>query len=147
MPEGRQRTAARALAGLGVQDLAASGEIAPRYSRRLETGGVIHILEMERHDHVQRAVWGSDHGAALAEAGVELLAEGGSFGAVCWKKPGPMPRDEPGKGRRRILGTRRATISMFALDPTGQAGCGGSSWCCGRDLFILWGNVLVRRLV
>ena len=128
---------------LAFKSLTASGDIAPDTP---PARNVIHVSKMERHDHVQRAVRGSDHGAALAEAGVELLAEGGSFGAVCWKKPGPMPRDEPGKGRRRILGTRRATISMFALDPTGQAGCGGSSWCCGRDLFILWGNVLVRRL-
>jgi hypothetical protein len=69
MHDGRQLAAARALAGLGVQELTASGDIAPPILRRLEIASVIHVSKMERHDHVQRAVFGSDHGAALAEAG------------------------------------------------------------------------------
>src|SRR5690349_7965527 len=85
--DGKQLTAARALAGLGIRELAAAAGIAPRTLHRLETGGVIHVSEKKRHGHVQRAVW-KPIIAALAIAGVELLAEGGSFGAgVRWKKP------------------------------------------------------------
>ena len=48
---------------------------------------LIHVSEKKRHGHVQRAVWERIM-AALAEAGVELLAEGGSFGAdVRWIAP------------------------------------------------------------
>jgi len=48
---------------------------------------LIHVSEKKRHGHVQRAVWERIM-AALSEAGVELLAEGGSFGAdVRWIAP------------------------------------------------------------
>ena len=85
--DGKQLAAARALAGLGIRELAAAAEIAPRTLHRLETSGVIHVSEKRRHGHVQRAVWQRIM-AALATAGVELLAEGGSFGAgVRWTAP------------------------------------------------------------
>jgi hypothetical protein len=48
---------------------------------------VIHISEKKRHGHLQRAMWDRIV-AALATAGVDLLAEGGSFGAgVRWREP------------------------------------------------------------
>src|SRR5262245_61891618 len=79
--------AARALAGFGIRELAASADIVPRTLHRLGTGGVICVSEKKRHGHVERAVWDRIM-AALATAGVEFLAEGGSFGAgVCRKKP------------------------------------------------------------
>jgi hypothetical protein len=85
--DGKQLTAARALAGLGIRELANAAGIAPRTLHRLEVGGVIHVSEKKRHGHVQRAVWERIM-AALATAGVELLSEAGSFGAgVRWKKP------------------------------------------------------------
>jgi|SRR5262249_43489153 len=85
--DGKQLTAARALADLGIRELAAAAEITPRTLHRLEMGGFIHVSEKKRHGHVQRAVWERII-AALATAGVELLAEGGSFGAgVRWKEP------------------------------------------------------------
>src|SRR5262249_61256257 len=85
--DGKQLAAARALAGLGIRELAAAAEIAPRTLHRLETSGVIHVSEKRRHGHVQRAVWQRIM-AALATAGVELLVEGRSFGAgVRWMLP------------------------------------------------------------
>jgi hypothetical protein len=85
--DGKQLAAARALAGLGIRELAAAAAITPRTLHRLETGGVIHVSEKKRHGHVQRAVWNRIMGG-LAAAGVELLAEGGSYGAgVRWTAP------------------------------------------------------------
>jgi hypothetical protein len=85
--DGKQLAAARALAGFGIRELAAAADIAPRTLHRLEMSGVIYVSEKKRHGHVQRAVWERII-AALATAGVELLAEGGSFGAgVRWKEP------------------------------------------------------------
>jgi hypothetical protein len=77
---GKQLTFARASAGIGIRELAAATDITPRLLHRHETGGVIHIWEEKRHDRAQRAVWQRIM-AALATAGVELLAQGGSFGA------------------------------------------------------------------
>ena len=75
------------LAGLGIRELVTAAGVTPRTLHRLETSGVIHVSEKKRHGHVQRAVWERIM-AALAEAGVELLAEGGSFGAdVRWIAP------------------------------------------------------------
>jgi hypothetical protein len=86
MHDGRQR-AAGALAGLGIRELAASEDIEPRALRWLETCGEIHVFEKKRDGHMQRAARERIL-AALATAGFELLAEGGSFGAgVGWKKP------------------------------------------------------------
>jgi hypothetical protein len=82
----------------GIRELAAAAGIAPRTRHRLEAGGVILVSEKKRHGHVQRAVW-ERLIAAVATAGVELLAEGGSFGAgVRWKARG--------NGDRRTTRTR-----------------------------------------
>lgn len=85
--DGKQLAAARALAGLGIRELAAAADIAPRTLHRLEMSGVIHVSEKKRHGHVQRAVWDRLM-AALAQVGVELLAEAASRGAgVRWTAP------------------------------------------------------------
>jgi hypothetical protein len=85
--DGKQLTAARALAGLGIRELAAAAGIAPRTLHRLEIGGTIQVAEKKRHGHLQRAVW-QKIVVARREAGVVLLPEGGSFGSgVRWTKP------------------------------------------------------------
>jgi len=87
--DGKQLAAARVLAGLSIRELATVAGITPRTLHRLETvtGGVIHVSEKKRHGHVQRAIWERITGA-LAAAGVELLAEGASFGSgVRWSLP------------------------------------------------------------
>jgi hypothetical protein len=54
---------------------------------QLETGGAIHITEKKRHGRVQRVLWVQII-AALADAGVELLPQGASYGAgVRWTAP------------------------------------------------------------
>jgi|SRR5262252_5564136 len=47
--DGKQLAAARALAGLGIRELAAAADIAPRTLHRLETSGVIQVSETKRH--------------------------------------------------------------------------------------------------
>jgi DNA-binding XRE family transcriptional regulator len=84
--DGRQLTAARALAELTVVELAAAAGVTPRTINRLETGGVIHVAEKRRHGHVSRAVWDRIV-SALGEHGVELVPEGGDRGAgVRWAR-------------------------------------------------------------
>jgi hypothetical protein len=129
-----QLAAARALAGFGIQELATFADIVLRALHRLGTGGVICVSEKKRHGHMQRAVWDRIM-AALATAGVELLAEGGSFGTGCAGRSHlsgdkSIRRDEPGKGRRPTLGTRCARSQCQRLARR-------SSWSCSRDLFIL----------
>jgi hypothetical protein len=83
---GKQLTAARASAGIGIRELAAATDITWLLHRH-EIGGVIHICERKSHGRVQRAVWQRIM-AVLATAGVELLAQGGSFDAgVRWTAP------------------------------------------------------------
>jgi hypothetical protein len=85
--DGKQLAAARALAGLGIRELAAAAGTTPRTLHRLEKGGTIHVSEKKRHGHVQRAVWERITGA-LEGAGVELLPQGAKFGAgVRWTAP------------------------------------------------------------
>jgi hypothetical protein len=82
--DGRQLTAARALAGLTVVELAAAAGVTPRTIHRLEIGGVIRVADKRRHGHVSRAVW-DRIASALTEHGVELVPEGGDRGAgVRW---------------------------------------------------------------
>jgi hypothetical protein len=78
--DGRQLAAARALAGLGIRELAAAASVTVRTLHRLETGGVIQVAQKKRHGCVQRDLW-VQIVAALASAGVELLPQGASFGA------------------------------------------------------------------
>jgi DNA-binding XRE family transcriptional regulator len=85
--DGRQLAAARALAGLGIRDLAAAAGVTVRTLHRLETGGLIQVAEKKRHGCVQRDLW-AQIVTALAGAGVELLPQGASFGAgVRWRAP------------------------------------------------------------
>lgn len=82
--DGRQLTAARALAELTVADLADAAGVTPRTIHRLEIGGVIQVADKRRHGHVSREVWDKIVGA-LARHGVELLSESKGRGAgVRW---------------------------------------------------------------
>lgn len=87
--DGRQLTAARALAELTVAELAAAAGVTPRTVHRLEIGGEIHVADKRRHGHVSRDVWDRIV-SALEWRGVEMLPEGENRGAGAgWK----MPRD------------------------------------------------------
>ncbi|MFZ1105483.1 MAG: hypothetical protein WAN86_21945, partial [Hyphomicrobiaceae bacterium] len=78
--DGRQLTAARALAELTVAEFAAAARVTPRTVHRLEIGGVIHVADKRRHGHVSRDVWDKIVGA-LEEHGAELVPESGDRGA------------------------------------------------------------------
>jgi hypothetical protein len=85
--DGKQLTAGRALAGLGIRELACAARTTSRTIHRLEMGGAIHVAEKKRHGCVQRALWERII-VALAGAGAELLPQGASFGAgVRWTAP------------------------------------------------------------
>jgi hypothetical protein len=76
-----------ALAGLGIRELTAAADIAPRTLHRLETGGMIYIAEKKRYGHIRREVW-ERIVTALRNAGVKLLPEGASFGSGArWTDP------------------------------------------------------------
>jgi len=84
--DGRQLTAARALAGLTVRDLAKLAHTTKRIVSELETRGEIHVAETLKHGHVSRELW-ERIVAALRDAGVELLPEGRGHGAgVRWMR-------------------------------------------------------------
>ena len=90
--DGRQLTAARALAGLTVIELAQEAAVASRTIHRLEVGGAIQVAEKIRHGHVSRDIIGKIV-EALARQGVELLSEGNGYGAgVRWKLPRAVRR-------------------------------------------------------
>src|SRR6516165_4757215 len=78
--DGRQITAARALAELTVAELAETAGVALRTVHRLEIGGDLHVAERRRHGHVSREVWDRIV-AALAHHGVELVPETSRHGA------------------------------------------------------------------
>ena len=77
--DGRQLTAARALAGLTTEDLAAAAGVTKRTISRLEVGGVILVSEKKRHGHVSKEVRDKITDA-LTRHGVELLPEGDCHG-------------------------------------------------------------------
>jgi hypothetical protein len=118
--DGRQLAAARALAGLGIRELAAAASVTVRTLHRLEIGGVIQVAQKKRHGCVQQIV------AALAVAGVELLPQGrivrrgrpldGTAGAAAG-------RCNPGGGRakRPRFGTSTTPGMMFST-MSGPAG-------------------------
>ena len=84
--DGRLITAARALAGLTTEDLAAAAGVTKRTISRLEVGGVLHVSERKRHGHVSQDVWGKVTDA-LARFDVELLSEDGNHGSgVRWMR-------------------------------------------------------------
>jgi hypothetical protein len=85
--DGRQLTAARALAELTVIELAAAAGVTPRTTHRLEIGGVIDVADKRRHGHVSKDVWDRIVGA-LEQYGVELVPESGDQGAGArWIQP------------------------------------------------------------
>jgi hypothetical protein len=85
--DGRQLTAARALACLTVIELARAAGVAARTIHRLEIGGALPIADKVRHGHVSRDVWDKIVGA-LALHGVELVPESVDRGAgVRWAQP------------------------------------------------------------
>jgi hypothetical protein len=85
--DGRQITAARALAELTVAELAEAAGVAVRSVHRLEIGGELHVAQKRRHGHVSREVWDRIV-AALNRHGVELLSETDEHGAgVRWLRP------------------------------------------------------------
>ena len=85
--DGRQLAAARALAGIGIRQLAQLAGTTTRTLHRLENGGPIHVAEKKRHGCVQSELWAQII-AALRTTGVELLPQGSSFGAgVRWSAP------------------------------------------------------------
>lgn len=77
--DGRQLTAARALAEMTVADLAEKANVTPRTVNRIEIGGPFSVSPSRRHGYVSAEVWDRIV-AALREAGVELLPEDGTHG-------------------------------------------------------------------
>src|SRR5215510_11762570 len=85
--DGRQLTAARALAELTVLELAEAAGVTGRTIHRLEIGGAIHVAAKKRHGHVSRAIWDRIV-EALARRGVELVAESADHGSGArWIEP------------------------------------------------------------
>ena len=83
---GRQITAARALAGLTIRDLATGARTTPRMIAKIETGGPVRVSAKRRHGHVSDDLWQRVL-AALAAAGVELIEESdGRGGGARWAK-------------------------------------------------------------
>jgi len=85
--DGRQLTAARALAEMTVVELAEAACVTPRTLHRLEIGGAVPISAKCRHGHVSQAVLDKIR-AALAMRGVEHVPESEAVGsAVRWTMP------------------------------------------------------------
>src|SRR5215471_11603407 len=85
--DGRQLTAARALAELTVLELADAAGVTGRTIHRLEIGGTIHVAAKKRHGHVSKNIWNGIVDA-LAKHGVELVPEGDDHGSGArWIKP------------------------------------------------------------
>lgn len=84
--DGRLIAAARALAGLTTEQLAAAAGVTKRTISRLEVGGVIQVAPKKRHGHVSQEVWEKIMDA-LARFDVELMDEGRSHGSgVRWMR-------------------------------------------------------------
>jgi len=85
--DGRQLTAARALAELTIVELAEAASVALRTVHRLEISGTLPIAKKRRHGHVSREIWDRIV-SALKRHGVELLPETDEHGAgVRWILP------------------------------------------------------------
>ena len=78
--DGRQVTAARALAGLTIIELALKATTTKRVISDIEVGGLIRVSPNRRHGHVSADVWDRIVDA-LRNAGVELLPESGTHGS------------------------------------------------------------------
>lgn len=85
--DGRQITAARALAGLTVRELADRACTTKRVISDLESSGPVRVSPERRHGHVSAELWARIINA-LQEAGVELLSERGGHGSGArWTQP------------------------------------------------------------
>jgi hypothetical protein len=85
--DGRQIAAARALANIGVQELAEAAGVTPRTIGRLEVDATITVADRRRHGCVSREIFDRVV-AALRQRGIELLPEGGDYGSgVRWTAP------------------------------------------------------------
>jgi hypothetical protein len=85
--DGRQIAAARALANVGVKELAEAAGVTPRTIGRLEVDDAIAVAPKRRHGHVTKSTFDKIM-SALAERGVELLPEREGHGAgVRWMQP------------------------------------------------------------
>jgi DNA-binding XRE family transcriptional regulator len=85
--EGRQLTAARALAELTVAELADAADVTSRTIHRIEIGEIVYIAPKRRHGHVSQEVFGKIKDA-LAHRGVELVPESDAHGAGArWRLP------------------------------------------------------------
>ena len=84
---GRQLAAARALAGIGVRELAEAAGTTTRTVSALENGGAVHLSPRKRHGHTSAELW-QRIVDALSRHGVELLAGDDEHGGgVRWIKP------------------------------------------------------------
>jgi DNA-binding XRE family transcriptional regulator len=93
--DGRQLTAARALAELTVVELAEAAGVTTRTINRLEIGGVTQIAPRKRHGHVSYYVWNKIL-EALARHGVELVPESEDHGSGArWIEPRSHRRELP----------------------------------------------------
>jgi transcriptional regulator with XRE-family HTH domain len=100
--DGRQLTAARALAELTVVQLAEAAGVTPRTIHRLEIGGAIRVADKLRHGYVSRDVWDRII-EALARHGVELTPQNGDHGAGArWI----LPRDRRPQMSPSVVGAR-----------------------------------------
>jgi hypothetical protein len=85
--DGRQLSAARALAELTVIELAKAAGVTTRTINRLEIGGVTQIAPKKRHGHVSHYVWNKVV-EALASRGVKFVPEDDDHGSgVRWIEP------------------------------------------------------------
>lgn len=92
--DGRQLTAARALADMTVAELAEKAEVTPRTVHRLEIGGPFTVSPSRRHGFVSADVWRRVVSALMA-AGVELTPEDDACGSgarwVCARRERHKP--------------------------------------------------------
>jgi hypothetical protein len=85
--DGRQITAARALADITTVALARKAGVSSRAIHRLEVAGEFQVSERRSRGDVGPEVW-SKIVAALQDEGVELLPQGTSHGSgVRWSRP------------------------------------------------------------
>jgi len=81
---GRQITAARALAGLTIRELADAAGVTERTVRRIESAETITVAERLTHGAISLTTW-EKIVAAIQEQGVELVAAAHKHGAgVRW---------------------------------------------------------------
>ena len=145
-----QLAAARALAGFGILELAASTDIVPRALHRLGTGGVICVSEKKRRGHVQRAVWGwiisrSCNSRGRPPSRRRIIRSGGALERAAGAAINQYAEINQEKGGGRYWTHDAPRSQCQRLAQPAKIRRGGSSWSCSHDLFILGGNVLICR--